>query len=384
MNLVSWDRKRRIAALFLLILMLSPNLSGSKLSPEGTTLEQQIARKYLGFWKRQIQRLVGLGIPHFTEPVHEEITHIIFGCNPATPDSKSCAKIESPQFANSFVIAGVRWNDDPPFRLVEGQGRNTKCKLTETIRVTTQPECWYQLFNDAKKKAAAGQGLSADNGASLLARSHFGDLQFLHSMASRDGETAAETRQKILMWSEFTWKVSHGDYELGTELKDVNIPGFEQFFGHSGWRVQDLFTVGNQELRPGIKDVAFGSLLHMMEDSFPKGHVDRNEPTYQARCPVPSQQHPAPGKIKSFHSYAHQDAKRHGEYDTRNSFVQEIISETPNVIDVGKVLRDFRDRNAGWDDVRPYLECVYTLEEPDAKASAGTAFETEGQPANPR
>ena len=68
-------------------------------------------------------------------------------------------------------------------------------------------------------------------------RSHFGDLQFLHSMASRDGEMASETRQRILMWAEFTWSVAVGTQDSKGLLKDVKIDRFSEFFPKSGQSV---------------------------------------------------------------------------------------------------------------------------------------------------
>lgn len=61
----------------------------------------------------------------------------------------------------------------------------------------------------------------AYNDAPLLQRFHFGDLQFLHAVASRDGETAGQTQQSVMMWEEFTWKVAIGTYVLDTKLQHV-------------------------------------------------------------------------------------------------------------------------------------------------------------------
>ena len=340
-----------------------------KLSPEGTTLEKSIAKKYSSLWNRAMLWVADRGIHLFTEPVHEEITHRIFGCQ---GDSDVCGD-PNIGFATPFVLAGVRWNDDPPFRLAEGEGRNTSCKITETIRFTTQPRCWAQLFRDAQKKAIAGKPLDQTSRASLLARSHFGDLQFLHSMASRDGEPAVETKQRIMMWAEFTWRVGRGDYGLETMLKDVNVARVEEFFGRSGWRVQDLLTLGNVALRPRVKEVALGSLLHMVEDSFAKGHVDRAEATMGARC-TGAEEHLAPGRIREFHCYINQDTAKHGDYDSRQAFAQHWAADRPTVIDVGQELVEYYERGSAWEEVRPYLDCVFALEDPESKASAGAGL----------
>ncbi len=343
-----------------------------KLSPEGTTLEKSIAKKYSGVWNRAMLWVADRGIHLFSEPVHEEITHRIYGCQ---GDRDVCGD-PNIGFASPFVLAGVRWNDDPPFRLEEGEGRNTSCKITETIRFTTQPRCWAQLFRDAQKRAISGKPLDQTSRVSLLARSHFGDLQFLHSMASRDGEPAVETKQRIMMWAEFTWRVGRGDYGLETMLKDVSIARMEEFFGRSGWRVQDLFTLGNVALRPRVKEVALGSLLHMVEDSFAKSHVDRAEATLGERCPRAEERF-APGRIREFHCYINQDTAKHGDYDSRQAFAQHWAADRPTVIDVGQALVEYYQRGSTWEEVRPYLDCVFALEDPESKASAGAGLSSE-------
>jgi hypothetical protein len=351
------------------------------LSPRGTKYEQHVTEKNSNWWQRTVALLARQDVLHFREPVHEEITNRIYGCD---KDQSVCGDPEV-EYAGPFVQAGVRWNDDPPFQLQPGEGKHTACKVAETIgvatqpvtiRVTTQPVCWVQIFENAKRLAAGGNVPDASNHASLLARSHFGDLQFLHAMASQDGEAAAETQRRVLMWAEFCWKVATGTYGLDTKLQDVDIPGFADFFGKSGWTVQDIFTVGNEALRPHINEVAFGSILHTVEDSFAKGHVEREHPSAAAACSA-LPQFPAPPRILEFHSYAHQDEHKHARYDTRDAFEQEAQADSPSVVPVGRPLRDFFQGRAGWETVRPYLDCVFAVADPEAKASPGAEFAAE-------
>jgi hypothetical protein len=339
------------------------------LSPQGTAFEKSIAKKYSRTWQRALLWVAGKGVTQFSEPVHEEITERIFGCQ---GDVDVCGNPDV-GYATPYVLAGVRWNDDPPFQLEQGEAKGTSCITTETIRFTTQPRCWAELFNDAKKKAEQGISLDAASRAPLLARSHFGDLQFLHAMASEDGEPAIETKNRIMMWAEFTWKVAHGDFELRTELKDVSIPAFQTFFGRNVWTVQDLFTLGNPPLRPRVKEVAFGSLLHMVQDSFAKGHVDRAEAIMGEKC-VEASDYLAPGRIKEFHAYNNQDAAKHAEYDSRKALGEHLAVAKPNVIEVGQVLRGYYERGSTWEDVKPYIGCVFQIEDSETKASAGAGF----------
>jgi hypothetical protein len=75
--------------------------------------------------------------------------------------------------------------------------------------------------------------MDAAGGASLLHRSHFGDLQFMHAMATKDGEPAETTRRKILMWAEFSWRTAMREYGLATWLRDISIAGFSDYFAQS-------------------------------------------------------------------------------------------------------------------------------------------------------
>lgn len=348
------------------ILASPSNADCSSLSPRGTKIEQHIADEYSGWWDRVVAKLAQGGVLHFAEPVHEEITARIYDCDNYCDDVEVAA-----DSAGAYVIAGVRWNDDPPFRMLPGEAQHTHCKTEETIRFTTQPVCWYELFSAAKKLAANGQVPSAGNHAPLLQRSHFGDLQFLHSMASQDGETAAETQRRVLIWMEFTWRVADGEYGLDTKLADVKVEGFNEFFGSSGWTVQDLFTSGNQTLRRRIKDVAFGSFLHTIEDSFAEGHVQREEAS-PGSCST-ALQLPSPPRVIEFHSYSHQDEKRHKEKDARPAFIEQLAKPV-NVINVSKPFADFYDKGVTWETVKPYVECVFTVVDPTTKASPGKEF----------
>ncbi len=340
----------------------------SSLSPRGTKVEQHVAQENSAFWEHTVLALGREGVLHFSEPVHEEITARIYDCNDDCNDADVAA-----EYANPYVIAGVRWNDDPPFQLQPGEGQHTHCKTEETIRFTTQPRCWYELFTAAKKAAEQGEVPNAASHAPLLARSHFGDLQFFHSMASQDGELAGETQRRVMIWMEFTWRVANGEYGLDSKLADVKIVGFDQFFGKSGWTVQDLFTAGNPILRGKgrVPDVAFGSLLHTVEDSFAEGHVQREGNSSGSCSSAP--QFAAPPRVIEFHSYAHQDEKKHKERDTRNAFTEELARPINEVM-VGKALKDFNERGASWETVKPYLDCVFAVVDPSVKASAGTEF----------
>ena len=299
---------------------------------------------------------------NFTHPVHEEITNLIFGCD-AAPEA--CVDPEI-GFTPPSVQAGVRWNDDPPFRL-DATGI-PECHSDQTIRLVTQPVCWYKLFRHAEKRAASTYFDGNSKRWNTMYRSQFGDLQFVHAMASRDGETAGVTRDRILMWAEFVWSIVLG--ELKTDTRLINLPtnGFSAFFPRSGQSVSDLFTLGNSSVRRYIPDVAFGSLLHMVEDSFAFANAERLAPEPGALCPNSGEAHP--GVIRSFRSYSNQDHKKHGGFDSRESF-QQLLLQSPNVIDVGKVIVALYDQKAAWPSVERYLRCVFEVLDETVPATPG-------------
>jgi hypothetical protein len=341
-----------------------------KLSPRGTVAEKKLSALTATGMDRALQRITQKSVEFsvFAEPVHEEITNRIFGCG----TDEICTDPDIGH-ASQAVLAGVRWNDDPAFMLGKNQARGLGCKLDESIRFTTQPECWFGLFVDAQKRAKRNERLGPEN-SNLLARSHFGDLQFLHAMASQDGELASETQQRILMWSELMWKIVIGELRLNTNLRDVKITHLDKFFPiTSPWTVQELLTLSNKPARNYIKDVALGSLLHMVQDSFASGHTDRAESLRDQMC-VSAPTFSAPGVIREFHSYAHQDTGEHAKRDSRDAMIKEIESEETNLIEVGRVIWQLSLENAKWESVKPYFECIFAIQDPNKAASAGAAL----------
>jgi hypothetical protein len=180
-----------------------------------------------------------------------------------------------------------------------------------------------------------------------------------------------------MIWAEFTWRVANGEYGLLMTLREIKIDGFGEMIGRPDWRVQDLLTYGAPgAVRQQIRQVAFGSLLHMTEDSFAKGHTGRAEPGYEQKCSGPGAgEQLAPGAIKEFHAYNKQNHSEHSKFDSREMLMAHVANTRPHVITVGRTLRSYFEKNASWETVKPYLECVFAIQEPDTPASAGIGFE---------
>jgi hypothetical protein len=362
----------QLCVIVVAVILTSFPAEAFKLSPEGSFIERKLASRPQSTWERTLSYLALKGIHKFGEPVHEEITNRILGCE---GDADICG---APEYDpdNAYFLSGVRWNDDPPFRFEQGHGRFSGCEPGATIRLVTFPRCWANVFKDGETRAREGASFDAKSSAPLLLRSHFGDMQFLHSMACRDKEPAAVTREKILAWAEFTWRVGSGEFPLSTPVKDVPIRGLSDLFENKGWSILDLFSLGNPHVRkPGsMSKLAFGSLLHLVEDSFAGGHTERAVPDPQARCEGTMKEHPAPGRIKEFHFYGQQDPKKHDSGDTRSAFSAHWSGTRPNVIEVGRSLYQYYMEGEEWENVKPYIECIFALDREAPPASAGENY----------
>lgn len=349
----------------LIFLFVAPAFS-FKLATKSSEEERRLSQISTSYRVEYLEApLARWSLSIFTEPVHEEITNRMYGCD---GDAEVCAGDVS-LTAPAPVLAGVRWNDDPPFRLSANQAKNTSCKTKETVRFETQPSCWVTLFRDANKGAVDGEEYG--RGHAMLYRTHFGDLQFLHSMAARDGEVAYATKAKLMGWFEFTWRAAAGEYTLDTRLKEIENPTVRAAFGNTDWRLQDLYTTGaGNGLRRRIDDVAFGSLLHALQDSFAAGHAEREESTGTQRCSAGNITVKAPGTILSFHAYNHQEHSQHAEADSRASFMRHL-QEQGDVVELGRALVEAREAKMDWPTVQPMFDCMFTLLKPAAPAGPG-------------
>lgn len=314
-------------------------------------------------------------IARFTQPVHEEGIQRIYGCE---GDDGACNTLEKPsRFAPDAVIYGARWNDNPPFLLEKSKMKDC---VGNTIKLPNYSKCWAILFRDAANRSSKGEFFDAKSGYVLLYRVHFGDMQFLHSMASKDMEPAGDTKRKIMMWAEFTYKLANGEIDRGTELRKTGIKGMDTLFYNRGWTSQQLFTRGDATFRgpQDFRNFAFGSLLHLVEDSFALSHTDRDEPT-GAKCSVVPEQD-KPGKILRFLSYANQDHHKHADQDNQDALKRHLLllpsdKMQPNVVAIGRTLRGYYELKRPWEDVKKYLdECVFDLEDAAAEAGPGDTF----------
>ncbi len=364
---------------FISFLVFTSPARAFEMQPVGTEYDRKLAQLDESKVERLLAKIVDRGVPIFLAPVHEEITQRIYGCNDDWGDEPSCAKRS---FAPKPVIDGTRWNDNPPFMLKDGfllpngEAIRSKC-ANETIKLPRKSDCWLEVFKTSSEKA---QKIFFTNRTGvILNRSHFGDMQFLHSMASRLGDRAQDTKLSMLIWAEFAYKVAIGAIPPHTVLKDVPVSDIaKRVFPNQEATVENLFLMGDETYRGNqLKDFAFGTLLHMVQDSFSESHVSRDLSTQGAFCSCPYTDR-SPAKIEKFLVYSSQDASKHKEKDTYEALKRNALKYSPNLIDVGKILLEFYKQKSNWDVVKKYLdECVFALKDIDSEADAGNFEEVD-------
>jgi hypothetical protein len=243
-------------------------------------------------------------------------------------------------------IRGVVWADDPEGLLFDNP-RNTRNYSSGAV--------WYSHFKDGEK----------GDFSTMTARSHFGDLQFFHGMASADAEAPETTKAKMLNWARFLIKVAKGVETTDTQLK--NIAEVTALFPNQGdLTVKELFGWGEGDY-VSIRQRAVGALFHMIQDSYAHGHVERD----------------SAGAVTEFHAYGGQDEHKHGEYDFFGGSFWDSFDErvdktigARSAIDACAVVLQMIAENKYSGDIVDYIDKnVLTLSSSARPAGAGTGLE---------
>ncbi|MEO4049447.1 hypothetical protein AAFN46_20505 [Pseudomonas sp. CAU 1711] len=288
-----------------------------------------------------------------SESVHEEITNRARVCaavsvgvdgspltcttmGPIPTGSKKGNKYDS-------LIRGVWWNDDPNQLLFAHVGK------------------WGVWMKDANRIAKYGLNLRGERKTLnktyyMQYRSHYGDLQFLHAMATSNQEAAQVTRQHILDWAEFSYAVAIRRINTQTLLSDVKTSHFQEHFKNQpGWTVSYLFGPKYRlERKDHFQEMAIGSLLHLIQDSYSDAHALRNfEPS--EKCPL--------GRVIEFHSYGKQNPDLHGVADTRAAMKSQKFTKEQHPVNASATILRFMDDQEDWPVVKAYLrDTVFCLD----------------------
>lgn len=252
----------------------------------------------------------------------------------------------------SMLVRGVRWPDDPNQLLPEFFPK------------------WLAWMYDGHKIAKDGmnyQGKKPSSWADYFMnyRGHFGDMQQLHAMANKDGETANAVRERIISWIHFLYGVAICDVSPDTYVSKLAIA--DQFPRKQGWTVR--YVLNPSKDKPAgsrrVPELATGALLHAVQDSFSAAHVQRAASATK-QCPK--------GRVIRFNSYAKQSPLKHASADTQDAWLSgvSIPAKTPAVQASAHVLKLVRSR-ADWDTVvLPYLKNeLFCLDADSEKSSSG-------------
>ena len=318
---------------------------------------------------RQLQRYKILGPWNTGQAVHETLTVLAVGdaigeleaagIDPGElmagfdvdklPDEGKKASFDPEDAPASFqqFIRGVVWADDPKGLLF---GREEDATNYSTGAM------WYSEFGEGEK------GKFAADKSDLISRSHFGDLQFFHGMASVDKEAALTTKQHMLDWARFLIDVATGRTPAGSQVKDVAAIK-DLFPANADWTVKRLFGWAKAS-DVQARQRAVGILFHLIQDSHAAGHVERDDK----------------GDIVEFHAYGGQDEAEHGKYDyfAKAATLRESIAQTKGAASARRrcteVLKMIA-RQQSTDDIVKFLdETVFRLAASTREAGAGTGL----------
>lgn len=244
----------------------------------------------------------------------------------AKRSKEAAQKAYDDQAQYAEFIKGAVWNDDPE-RLLGGSGAEFGEAFSSGKSAVEKAEEALVKAEGNLEKARKANNREAINAAEeeiknardkmkrvrLTGRSHEGDLQFLHGMASSLEETAKVTQRKVMLWAEFCYKVAIGDIPVTTQFKDVDVRP-ERELESSVSSIRDLFpkqanmTVAQLFGASGeaARYRALGSMLHMLQDTFCASHAERVAAKRKGEIV---------GRIKSFHAYPAQESSRHARAD---------------------------------------------------------------------
>lgn len=298
------------------------------------------------------------------DTVHEDMTYAAVTCAsgfadelatgaplfcPPTVRERTSA---DPGNIHNALIVGLWWNDDPDHFAYAN---------------SLLPGVFsYVEMKQVAKQARASGGRHEDRRANrMIYRSHYGDLAFLHGMATADLETPVATQQKIIHWINFAYQVATAQIPSDTEFGKLDHPVSSLFSTRPRMTVGDLFKPRRRMAHLPVRELALGSMLHLVQDSFAAGHTRRVH-TGSGKC--------SRGRVSQFQFYLRQVSARHLGEDSRGALLQSITrasTHVQNPVDASAQILLFARARADWATVvEPYLrETLFCVD--DATVSAG-------------
>ncbi|KAL8707240.1 MAG: hypothetical protein Q9220_007683 [cf. Caloplaca sp. 1 TL-2023] len=297
------------------------------------------------------------------KPIHESIAIAAFIASSLHfPSGVTYANLDQKQWE---YIRGLIWNDDPSCLLLNDSHGNN-----HDFGFGVQ---WYEAFINGPDNC-------------MTKRSHFGNLQFLHGMATIVGEPATTTKTNLMAWLETMYKLACGDQ--GVSSSDQLATRFPDHFNAStnpagSSTLKDLILATTPSYGwIKLERRALGICLHIVQDSYAIGHTRRRIRNPQDLAPRDGQGYirfkPNTfgdfGAIIAFHAYLGQNEARHEHYDTllegeslptpKNVESFNNILGARNAIDASTKLINLFAAKTKWDDgVRQFLsDDVFVLD----------------------
>ena len=226
------------------------------------------------------------GVFEHGHPVHELITR------KAAVDAKFITHLDSYQMNN--LIEGVRYNDDPETLLNQGNVLGFAAKF----------------LGDNKGKKDPTEAV------------HFGNFQFLHAMA-KAGMPANKVKNRMMLYAYHCWMMASDNnsytkfklvYDRVAAKNKAKVPNSE--YTQNEIIFKDAVKIFPKEIlffntdnQNSFQNRALGSLLHMIQDSYAKGHTVR----------VGFDDGSNAGDILYFQDYKQQDSHQHEALDIPKS-----------------------------------------------------------------
>jgi len=262
----------------------------------------------------------------------------------------------APIHASHAIIFGTWWNDDPLMR-TWGQGLNFIGGSLADLKI----------LNDGRSTYPGGtKNCSVPANVHLGRLSHFGELQHLHFMTnlkmkdSTPEERVKSTTDKAINWMSFAYKVAIGSLKpeqtLTPEIeRDVSFPSIARnhcVSDSKNAKIRTIFSrIGQSEsYRNQITpDVALGSMLHVIQDSFSPSHACRILETGSQQA-----------VLADVKNYNEQNSDNHGSFDVYPQWLIQYANERKHLYEndpvaVGAWLLKAVDEKLPWEQVEVHL-----------------------------
>jgi len=320
-------------------------LSGMAASTGAFTLDIREVNEYFENAKEARSRIPFLD---GNEPTHEQLTDRTLQCG---QEGSLCDRLRKLGVEATDIREGVRSNDFPA-QYLDSQSLPW-CK-GRVLRITNDGDvaCILGSFARASENKGMFKNKAWAYARPFGMRGHFGDLQFLHSMAPQD-QDAKTTYEGIRMWMEFAYRASRDEFDLRSDASAVGVEGLNKFFVRGSRKVGDLFNYRFKKAQ--VRGVALGQMLHVAQDSFAGCHTERNKD----------------GAIVRFLSYEQQKGSKHADYDRDPQKVKTALSGPLTPVAFGQELLELRVQNKEWKDVEPLIARYFGPVDATVKAAAG-------------